>query len=84
MKHLSLTQNQLTEVPSRSISFLGNLVLLDLSFNKITRIEAGAFQNLHKLSTLKLNDNNLELDPYSFTGLEKSLKNLNLKGKGDK
>ncbi|ODN03878.1 Leucine-rich repeats and immunoglobulin-like domains protein 2 [Orchesella cincta] len=81
LKHLSLTQNHLSEVPSSSVSNLANLLLLDLSFNKITVVEAGDFKNLQKLSTLKLNDNNIELDVQAFTGLEKTLKNLNLKGK---
>lgn len=54
--------------------------LLDLSRNKIRQIPDGAFQGLSKLSTLKLNDNNVTLSPGAFRGLERSLKNLNLKG----
>lgn len=80
LKHLSLTQNQIAEVPTAAVSPLSNLLLLDLSFNKLEKVKAGAFQNLHKLSTLKLNDNSMELDTFAFTGLEKTLKNLNLKG----
>lgn len=77
LKHLSLSHNLLKEVPE--IGSLRNLLLLDLSFNKIEKIISGNFRNLTKLSTLKFNDNNLEIDPYALTGLEKSLKNLNLK-----
>ncbi|CAG7718552.1 unnamed protein product [Allacma fusca] len=80
LKHLSLAQNQLIEVPSTSLELLTHLVLLDLSYNKITKIPQSAFETLTKLSTIKLNDNNLELDTHCFKGLENSLRNLNLKG----
>jgi Leucine-rich repeat (LRR) protein len=81
MKHLSLTLNQLTEVPKSALDRLGNLNLLDLSYNKITRIPQGTFEKLTRLSTLKLNDNNLQVDSHAFRGLENSLRNLNLKGR---
>ena len=80
LRHLSLAQNQLTEVPTASLERLAQLVLLDLSYNKITKIPPNAFEALNKLSTLKLNDNNLDLDTQAFKGLENSLRNLNLKG----
>jgi len=80
LKHLSLTMNELKEVPRAALEKLQNLSLLDLSYNKITRVPKNAFVGLTKLSTLKLNDNNLELERDALKGLEVSLKNLNLKG----
>lgn len=80
LKHLSISQNEITQVPTTSLEKLNKLALLDLSYNKITRIPQGAFEKLVKLNTLKLNDNNLELDSDSFKGLESTLRNLNLKG----
>jgi Leucine-rich repeat (LRR) protein len=80
LKHLSLSQNELNAVPTGSLNKLSKLTLLDLSYNKITRVLPNSFEKLIKLATLKLNDNNIELDPGSLTGLETSLRNLNLKG----
>ena len=81
MKHLSLTLNQLTEVPKSALDRLQNLNLLDLSYNKIGKLPQGVFEKLNKLSTLKLNDNNLQIESNAFIGLENSLRNLNLKGR---
>jgi len=47
--------------------------------NKITKVNDNAFVGT-KLITLKLSDNEVTLVPGSFRGLEKTLKNLNLKG----
>ncbi|CAK9816600.1 Leucine-rich repeats and immunoglobulin-like domains protein 2 [Anthophora quadrimaculata] len=79
LKSLNLKYNELTEVPSNTIKILKNLTVLDLSMNKITRVNDNAFMGL-KLVTLKLSDNEVTLAPASFRGLERSLKNLNLKG----
>ncbi|OXA63397.1 Carboxypeptidase N subunit 2 [Folsomia candida] len=72
LKHLSLSQNELSSVPSEALGNLNRLSLLDLSYNKITRVAQGSFSKLNKLATLKLHDNNLELHPASFIGLERS------------
>lgn len=80
LRNLNLQDNELTEVPVKSLMNLKNLSLLDLSHNKITRVPSGAFETLTKLATLKLSDNNITLENSALKGLETSLKNLNLKG----
>lgn len=80
LKNLNLQDNELTEVPVKALRILTNLSLLDLSKNKITYIENYSFSTLQELTTLKLSDNNVTLAPQAFSGLENSLKNLNLKG----
>ncbi|KAG7208654.1 hypothetical protein KM043_014859 [Ampulex compressa] len=79
LKSLNLKDNELNEVPTETLRRFRNLTVLDLSMNKITRVNDDAFVNL-KLITLKLSDNEVTLAPGSFRGLERSLKNLNLKG----
>ncbi|XP_034183932.1 leucine-rich repeat and fibronectin type-III domain-containing protein hattifattener [Osmia lignaria lignaria] len=79
LKSLNLKDNELTEIPSSTLKTLRNLTVLDLSMNKITRVNDNAFAGL-KLVTLKLSDNEVNLAPGAFRGLERSLKNLNLKG----
>ncbi|KAJ8682332.1 hypothetical protein QAD02_018124, partial [Eretmocerus hayati] len=59
---------------------LPELQHLDLRGNKITRIEASAFQGAHKLTELLLSDNKLrEVHTKMFAGLT-SLRSLNLHG----
>ncbi|KOC59651.1 Carboxypeptidase N subunit 2 [Habropoda laboriosa] len=79
LKSLNLKDNELTEIPSGTLKALRNLTILDLSMNKIERVNDNAFTGL-KLVTLKLSDNEVTLAPMSFRGLDRSLKNLNLKG----
>lgn len=80
MKNLNLQDNELTEVPVKALKILTSLSLLDLSKNKISQITNHSFITLRKLTTLKLSDNNITLASHALTGLENSLKNLNLKG----
>ena len=80
MKNLNLQDNQLEQVPVQALRVLTILNLLYLSKNKISFIPETAFEGLSQLSTLKINDNNVTLSPGAFKGLEKTLKNLNLKG----
>ncbi|XP_018796386.1 PREDICTED: leucine-rich repeat-containing protein let-4 isoform X3 [Bactrocera latifrons] len=80
LKNLNLQDNLLTEVPTKAINSLNKLNLIDLSKNRITFVSNSSFSSLKKLSTLKLNDNNVTLDVAAFSGLDESLKNLNLKG----
>lgn len=79
LKSLNLKDNELTEIPGINLKTLRNLTVLDLSMNKITRVNDNAFAGT-KLITLKLSDNEVTLAPGSFRGLERTLKNLNLKG----
>lgn len=80
LKNLNLQDNELTEVPVRALKILTNLSLLDISKNFLTHIENHSFITLRKLTTLKISDNNVTLAARALTGLENSLKNLNLKG----
>lgn len=80
LKNLNIQDNLLETVPQRALRILSILNLLDLSKNRITHIGDNTFLGLSKLSTLKLNDNNVTLASGAFRGLEQSLKNLNLKG----
>lgn len=80
LKNLNMQDNLLEAIPQRALRLLSILNLLDLSKNRITHIGDNAFLGLSKLSTLKLNDNNVTLAAGAFRGLEQSLKNLNLKG----
>ncbi|XP_058979954.1 leucine-rich repeat and fibronectin type-III domain-containing protein 3 isoform X2 [Musca domestica] len=80
LKNLNLQDNLLEEVPTTALRILKILNLLDLSKNRITNIPDDAFKGSLRLSTLKLNDNNVTLAVGAFRGLENSLKNLNLKG----
>lgn len=79
LKNLNLQENELTAIPVDALRNMLSLSLLDLSKNKITKVADDSFAGL-KIATLKLSDNNLALSQYAFRGLEKSLKNLNLKG----
>ncbi|XP_011173079.1 vasorin isoform X2 [Solenopsis invicta] len=79
LKSLNLKDNELTEIPGANLKTLKNLTVLDLSMNKITKVNDNAFAGT-KLITLKLSDNEVTLAPGSFRGLERTLKNLNLKG----
>lgn len=80
LKNLNLQDNELTEVPVKALRVLTSLSLLDISKNRITYISDYSFITLQELATLKLSDNNVTLEPRALSGLENSLKNLNLKG----
>lgn len=80
LKNLNLQDNLLEEVPTSALEILKLLNLLDLSKNRLTSIPDEAFKGSSRLSTLKLNDNNVTLSVGAFRGLENTLKNLNLKG----
>ncbi|XP_015600327.1 uncharacterized protein LOC107270128 [Cephus cinctus] len=79
LKSLNLKDNELTEISTPILKTLKNLTLLDLSMNKITRVVDNAFGGM-RLATLKLSDNEVTLSTGAFWGLERTLKNLNLKG----
>lgn len=80
LKNLNLQDNLLPAVPIEALKPLKALALLDLSGNRISQLPDDAFATL-KLNTLKLADNgNMTISSHSFRGLERTLKNLNLKG----
>ena len=79
LQGLNLADNELAEVPVETFRTLRILSSLDLSNNNIRTVPTNAFVTL-RLKTLKLSDNNLTLAEDSLTGLEQSLKNLNMKG----
>ncbi|XP_037068590.1 uncharacterized protein LOC119089889, partial [Pollicipes pollicipes] len=81
LRNINLAGNSLTEVPTGALQKLKRLQLVDLSKNRITLVPDDAFKTL-SLQTLKLADNNLTVSADAFSGLEKTLKNLNLKGTG--
>ncbi|XP_054460517.1 toll-like receptor 3 [Anoplopoma fimbria] len=77
---LSLRKTNLITLTNRAFEGLQktNLTFLDLSHNKMGKMEDGAFQWLSRLQTLILTDNNFKhLTKDTFQGL-KSLKKLNL------
>ncbi|XP_072937010.1 uncharacterized protein haf isoform X2 [Epargyreus clarus] len=80
LKNLNLQDNELVEVPVNALRVLTSLSLLDISKNRINHIDNNAFSALQELTTLKLSDNNVTLASQALSGLENSLKNLNLKG----
>ena len=89
LQYLYLVQINLRQVSRNLFSGLKELRGLDLSWNKIETIEAGAFQHMSYLHELKLNkqygsqthvpsDFAMRMSPYAFYGSEKSLSILNL------
>ncbi|KAL2716190.1 protein slit isoform X3 [Vespula squamosa] len=78
---LLLGNNELDKIKADGLfQKLPELQHLDLRKNKISRIEASAFQGAHKLTDLLLSDNRLrEVHNKMFTGLT-NLKSLNLHG----
>lgn len=79
LQGLNLGDNELTEIPVETLRTLRLLSSLDLTGNRIQYVPNNAFVTI-RLKTLKLSDNNLTLGDGAFSGLEQSLKNLNLKG----
>ncbi|KAI4458688.1 slit [Holotrichia oblita] len=69
---LDLSHNELTEDWINAMTFanLVRLVVLDASFNRISKLEQTMFSDLFSLQILKLNDNFLESIPeYTFSEL---------------
>ncbi|CAC5395041.1 unnamed protein product [Mytilus coruscus] len=60
LKHLKLNNNNLTgEMPNKTFEYMTCLADLDLSFNKLERINLQTFVGLQNLQNLQLNDNKL-------------------------
>ncbi|CAG0879191.1 unnamed protein product [Cyprideis torosa] len=82
LTNLNLANNLMEDAPVEAIRGLRKLSQLDLTRNKISVLPDNAFITL-KLTALKLADNhNLTLSDDAFRGIERSLKNLNLKEVG--
>lgn len=82
---LTLQAIGLREIPVAEIKHLRSLHSLDLSQNRIRRIKSGTFRDLNQLTTLRLAFNaELQLEVDAFQGIERSLKNLNLKATGQR
>jgi Leucine-rich repeat (LRR) protein len=78
LKKLDLRHNELTRLDSGAFNWLQNLESLQLSGNRLMRIEADTFIYLTSLKFLDLSDCHLaSLDLQAFYGL-KSLERLNL------
>ena len=81
LKKLNMSENQIISIEPR-LSFAGldnTLVILDLSVNRLVRIEGETFSCLKQLKELFLNENRLvDIDLNGFKGLENSLELLNL------
>lgn len=76
---LTIENTPLRQLPHSELRSLRALKSLDLSNNKLNRIDDNSFANM-QLSTLKLSDNSIDISDLAFAGLESTLKNLNLKG----
>lgn len=80
---LTLQSTGLKDIPIAEFRTLRSLRTLDLSQNRIRRVRADTFGDLGQLATLRLAFNaDLQLDKDALVGLERSLKNLNLKAIG--
>lgn len=80
LEMLDLSQNKLTELPSRVFEPLSSLCNLDLSSNHITHISQDSFAGLEMLERLYLHKNTIQsIHPAAFDGL-KQLLELKLQG----
>ena len=80
LEHLHLGDINLAEIPLGLLGKFHNLTILNLSKNKISRIEPEWFANVTKLKEIFLYENRIEeIDEKSFPEtVKKSLKKLNL------
>lgn len=77
---LYLDVNEITSIPSESLTQLPHLTKLDLSNNKVAVLPANVFRNLTNLHSLILSYNKLQcILPDAFKGME-SLRMLSLHG----
>jgi len=79
LKHLVLSNNKLTQVPSFALRQLRELDHINLNQNNISEINDGAFWGLSKVTRLSLYDNKIsKIYPDAFDGLTKDLLRLNV------
>jgi len=77
LTHLYLANNQLTSLPEGL--FENCLKVVDLSRNKLIKLETSTFQTWVKLEELDLSDNNIERADYSNVyAFNKNLRKLNI------
>ncbi|KAI9140170.1 hypothetical protein BKA69DRAFT_1081443 [Paraphysoderma sedebokerense] len=77
LRSLLLFKNEITQLNVNVFSSLKNLVVLDLSYNKLHSVPAGIFSSFKKLVNLSLAGNKLSALPSDATCLA-SLQNLDL------
>ncbi|KAI1882856.1 hypothetical protein AGOR_G00239210 [Albula goreensis] len=77
---LSITNTNITSVPSASFRNLAHLTSLNLSYNPITTLEPWAFRDLVRLKELHLVSTGLvSVEPHALAGL-RQIRMLNLSG----
>uniref|UniRef100_A0A2C9KUK7 LRRNT domain-containing protein n=1 Tax=Biomphalaria glabrata TaxID=6526 RepID=A0A2C9KUK7_BIOGL len=75
--HLNLALNWISNLPNCTFFIYSNLIYLDLSFNKLTRLEIGSFWGLKNLTSLNLYNNSLLYLSQTFPiGVFSDLKSL--------
>ncbi|XP_055597935.1 chaoptin [Uranotaenia lowii] len=78
LESLSIVNGKLTQVPSKALSGMKKLMVLDFELNEISSVEEYAFYGLH-LVKLNMKGNRLERIPETgFSGLEDSLAEIDL------
>jgi Leucine-rich repeat (LRR) protein len=76
---LDLTFNELQWIDENAFQGLQNLLLLHLSGNRLKMLASNMLRSRWELERLSINHNKLTgIDPNSFTGLEKHLKNIEM------
>lgn len=79
LEHLNASHLQLNTIPESLQISMPNLMEIDFSFNKITRIDFTAFQKLPKIKLLDLSSNKIKsLDSNAFRNLN-ALETLDLR-----
>ena len=77
---LNLSSSGIEVIGNNSFEDLVNLVILDLSWNRLIRLQSGVFRSLGRLEKLILNGNPIiHIDQYTFIGLH-SITSLDLSG----
>jgi Leucine-rich repeat (LRR) protein len=78
LQHLFLKKNFITHISEKHFRNLKNLIILDLSANKIQTIHPYAFHSLTKVSELYLSQNSLSQIPEHLFAAMRGLKRLML------
>lgn len=79
LKHLVLSKNKLSAVPTQAIRHLRNLEHLNLNENQIVTLENEAFMGLNKVTRLSLYHNRItHIQPSAFDGIKRDMQRLNM------